>query len=865
MISGPTGFTFQELLSWSTGLPSWQQDALRRLLTQGELSKEDIAELGELAKAPYFGVHKGFESVPPSVSDIPADGPEAPAVSLLSISNIQAVNALARGPIRFQSNGLTVVYGENASGKTGVARILKKTCRARDAGGAILSSVFEPDPGQPASATLEYQCNDEVKIARWEDGKPSHSELSSVHVLDAACAQVQIERANHVSYTPRLVKIFRELVQACERVASFLRDEKSQLNRQSLGPISANLRSNTEAGRYLSTLSGKSDPAEIGRLAALSAPEKGRIKILQSALRDDPTTRIGEVVAQLQRLDEVSALLTGLEATLADEEWTQLVEAQRDAIARAQAAQAATKSFATGALLDGLGNDAWKVLWEAARRYSENDAYPTEPFPVTREDALCVLCNQPLAEIAADRLRSFEEYVHQDVQEQSADAVANLSVRQAHIDDLEIPFSARIVRDLALPKADDLAATFKRFMVSSKLRRRHFSAQSGGKIMGPLPPLLPRPDLRPLQESLQQERDGLRAAERDERRQAMAAELAELEDREKLGSFVAAVKSEIGRLADAAKFDNALSDCDTTGITRKAGEVAELIVTNALRSAFSEHLSAFGFSTPPVEVKRGRGEYGQHPHQISLLAKPNVPAGAVLSEGEKTCVALAGFLAELETTRNRSAIVLDDPISSLDHMYRGRVADGLVREAKHRQVVVLTHDVVFLFMLRKYGRNLGVIPNEITLERGYHKHGHPKDGPPWVALPVRRRIGVLRLKLQEAEAVLRKGDRETYELQAEWIYKKLRESWERAVEEVLLNKVVLRFGDAVETQRLPKITDITDADVQHVTQEMSRCSSHVHDEAGAASAGIPEPPAIQSDIKRLGDWVEDLRKNRGRL
>ena len=84
------------------------------------------------------------------------------------------------------------------------------------------------------------------------------------------------------------------------------------------------------------------------------------------------------------------------------------------------------------------------------------------------------------------------------------------------------------------------------------------------------------------------------------------------------------------------------------------------------------------------------------------------------------------------------------------------------------------------------------------------------------------------------------------------------------MEEVLLNQVVLRFGDAVETQRLPKITDITDADVQHVTQEMSRCASHVHDEAGAAYAGIPEPRAIQSDIERLGEWVEDLRKNRGR-
>src|SRR4029077_5279973 len=130
---------------------------------------------------------------------------------------------------------------------------------------------------------------------------------------------------------------------------------------------------------------------------------------------------------------------------------------------------------------------------------------------------------------------------------------------------------------------------------------------------------------------------------------------------------------------------------------------------------------------------------GQHPYHLSLIAREDIPLPEVLSEGEKTCVALAGFLAELETTNNGSGIVLDDPVSSLDHHYRLRVARRLIAAAKQRQVIVLTHDIVFLLMLTKYARKEGVTLRESSLRRGGPQHGVPQEGPPWVAMKVTRR------------------------------------------------------------------------------------------------------------------------------
>jgi hypothetical protein len=72
-------------------------------------------------------------------------------------------------------------------------------------------------------------------------------------------------------------------------------------------------------------------------------------------------------------------------------------------------------------------------------------------------------------------------------------------------------------------------------------------------------------------------------------------------------------------------------------------------------------------------------------------------------------------------------------------------------------------------MLTKYARIASIPLTERSLRRGSARHGLLEEGPPWVAMSVARRIGLLRDELQSAGAVLRKGDRAAYERKAEWI------------------------------------------------------------------------------------------------
>src|SRR5258705_12763744 len=102
-------FTHGTLIEWSKDLQSWQRDGLRRILTSGALTADDVEEVLKLAKRA-----DGKEPIPADASHVHEKSPNAPPVRVLKLSDISRVNALSKGPLNFAPDGLTVVYGDNA-------------------------------------------------------------------------------------------------------------------------------------------------------------------------------------------------------------------------------------------------------------------------------------------------------------------------------------------------------------------------------------------------------------------------------------------------------------------------------------------------------------------------------------------------------------------------------------------------------------------------------------------------------------------------------------------------------------------------------------------------------------------------------
>jgi len=96
----------------------------------------------------------------------------------------------------------------------------------------------------------------------------------------------------------------------------------------------------------------------------------------------------------------------------------------------------------------------------------------------------------------------------------------------------------------------------------------------------------------------------------------------------------------------------------------------------------------------------------------------------------------------LSTADDSSGIVFDDPVSSLDYKWREGVALRLVREAKRRQVIVFTHDIVFLLLLKEFSEQEGVGQLDQHVQQLPVGAGVCVQELPWVALSVKGKSAI---------------------------------------------------------------------------------------------------------------------------
>lgn len=343
-----------------------------------------------------------------------------------------------------------------------------------------------------------------------------------------------------------------------------------------------------------------------------------------------------------------------------------------------------------------------------------------------------------------------------------------------------------------------------------------------------------------------------------------AAELAELEGRVSLSASLDIVLGEIERKKRLSAYGQCLEDTSTKAVTRKSTDLTTRLVTEALRSAFQAELKKLEFTHLAVEIQAAGGARGALYHKLVFSNAPGVPVTNVLSEGESRTLSLAAFLTELSTAPTPSAIIFDDPVSSLDHVWRERIARRLVGEAKTRQVIVFTHDLLFLRRLLDECERGGVDCRHQYVRRDATAAGISSAELPWVAMRVKERIGRLRDKWQQANAIHRKDGPDAYEPIGREIFGMLRETWEQAVSEVLLNEVVERYRDSIETKRLQALHDITKEDCETVENAMSECSRWLrgHDAAAADGTPFPKPDVLKKRIDDLDGWVLGVRKRR---
>ena len=847
-----------EFEDWAADFKPWQRFVLCTSVRSGVLTEEQVGR----AYAQFLHDHELAEAPDPPL-EIPAAIAGRPATSarnaahLRGLSNLRGVNALPGEAALTFSPGLTVIYGGNGVGKSGFARILSRGCFCRNKP-TIHPNIYAEGvaPALGATVTLRDADGVEAHIELVDDVEIP--ELKRMSLFDTAEARTYLTEQNPLGFKPVGFDVFPEMARVYAKLTEKLDAEIQPRSRANNFPNSF-IAPESEVSRFVANLGARTDLIALRALAVFGEAQEARL------------VEISRQIAELQNQSPATALV-GLVAAKTDIEMTKAKFAEGlahfDPTSRAAhlaliadlKVKLAT-AVATGAesfkrsFFKAVGTPEWEEFLKAAQDLGHHE---DEAYPVAGDH--CLLCHRPLNDEAHALIHRFWEFLASDVQrdataartavEEAAEALEAIdwnffapeTTARVHISRLRPDLAGRLATGIAAAAAHGVAT-----VAMLRANGDEIAAPVWEDLTGPLDELLQQVDADIVR---------LQSGNADAAIAALEVERVLLRHRQVLSQLLAEIETFVADQKWALEASGAPKRAlNTRALTQKEGEMFATVLAEDYRGRLSRECEALDCALP-VEM-RTQGQRGQTVR--SLRMKDDYGPEEILSEGEQRAVALADFLTEVGLNPAATGIILDDPVNSQDHRRKHRIATRLVTEAETRQVIVFTHDMVFLTRLVELAeskvalethwveRDSSGAPGQVTL------NDSPADSPQY------RNTEKAKLTLAEAKA---KTGLVRHQLVQRGMGE-LRRTLEEIVPHFLFKSVVRRWTDRVMVTALTKVAwdqQLATGIVKTYEDISAFIEGHTHPEE---SMGAPaEPSELENMIGRVADIIRRAKPDR---
>src|SRR6185437_12994185 len=266
-----------DVWNWLDGLKNWQLDlvkqllhtpnlnetemeaAINMLLTAGGLTVPNARTPDPISKDQFLGIKNDSERVP----------------SILRLHELENVSAVEKGQsLHFAPKGMTVVFGNNAAGKSSYARVLKQSCRTVDEKVRILANIYDGNggPKPQGTAKIDIQHGDEPPetVPRLIN-TPPEPKLRAISIFDSKCGSLYLTTENDVAYVPNDLVVLQRLASNQDRMKAVLQDRVTALRAQL--PSFAEFVEDTSIKQKLRDLSSQSKKEEFEKLSTVSDEE----------------------------------------------------------------------------------------------------------------------------------------------------------------------------------------------------------------------------------------------------------------------------------------------------------------------------------------------------------------------------------------------------------------------------------------------------------------------------------------------------------------------------------------------------------------------------------------------------------------
>lgn len=854
------------ILAWSQEptRPLWIRDALRRVVTGVKITPDIVEELKimALAEAGYPDAQPIASPVPLSKEHISTASNDAAKVVLIKISDVNNINALCNGAVlNFSESGMTIVYGENGSGKSGFSRIIKQIGSCLSPQEEILPNAYKKDQKHP-SCKIKYKIDNIELEHAYQAGSLECSPLRKVHTFDSKSTLSVISEKGYSSYLPFGLNYLDELANnICTEINNSLDRLKSSLP-QSLPVIPDSFQGSPAHQYFINVKQQRGSPTEYLKMLPIHAnfDEKGeqRIRDIDSLLSNDASSRAQKTRSFARRVREnFYKRISEFESTLCYQNFEKvnyLIENHKQLNDASKALSIKIFDDNTIYPIQNTGSKIWLALWKSAEQFAHEEAYTGTEYP-SKNANRCVLCQQILDTDSEKRFDTFKKYANSNIKKHLEDIKKEKSSLLSALHGLKTNQDAdnAILEDIA--EYSQIFCSHLETYISSVEKFKNIcieSLETNNKIES-TPPLLPISDLNAFLKDIEEKASILENASNPEVRTKLSAEKRNLCAAKWLKENFESIKSEIQRQINIKKIEKA--KFNTRSITTLSRNIFDNYINSAFIDLFNSEIREIGLTHLSIDV-HSKPEKARFIRSILIKDTHNTnnSPSKILSEGEIKATSLAAFIAE-SNLLSYSSLVLDDPVTSLDHRYRINISKILAMLAKQKQIIIFTHDLLFLsWLMAHHNEECGSEPLIMSIYRDDKETGIPGKLP--ITSKAKRDINTIEqdlLNLQKIEP----SNIDMKKAFESKICKDMRLITENFIENNLLQQIVKRFRVNIITKgKINKLTNITVDHVNFIENCMSKYSIDLHPHGGESPPSLPSISTIKNDIIRFKELLK---------
>jgi len=848
-----------EIKSFVNTLPDWAKYLAKKLLSGTGLkdSEHEIA-------FNYFKEDNGLEEKeerPEIIIEISDKEKLNFKTDLIlnGIKNLKGVNALAEKQSIELSTDVTVVYGANGSGKTGYIRLFNNIFFSRSKDKDIIPNIKLYDEYKTPACEFIFQSEGNIYSLKYPEDKEK-IEFKQFAVFDRKSVLVYLNDKKDFVFRPKALDFFADLVSAYESVKEKLNTEIDSKNTNK--DFSVLFDGDSNIKKLILDFSDKTQINELKKHTPFSSQDRDNRKKLEDQKieleankksKDQQIKYFKNIKELLNKLKTDIELINNLfDATKLKEIYAAIFSCNEK---QKTARKEGIEKFKTDNIKN-IGSLEWKALIKAAETFAKKQQKKEYP---ERGD-YCLFCQQPLKEKEVQLIKCYWDFIKSKAEEDAKKTKEDLCSIKKQYEQINfdlLPDNNILSEWLKENYTDIFNSLLKYLKVQKELCQNIISDIEKQQCTKKIQFKIKTSKLTKIETFLEKKIISFEEKNVNIELEKINTSITYLCHKEKLFTHIDDIERYVALLKWVTKAENKRNEFNPISITNKGKQLSNKYFGQTYKDKFSEECDALNAHFD-IELFYS-GSHGSSYREFKI--KNRLPS-QILSEGEQRAISLADFLAEIELSRINKGIIFDDPVNSLDEERKSNIAERLVREAQKRQVLIFTHDLVFLSSIIGYCGDLDIAfdchwieklndqPGTIHLrntpcyEKGYKNSEKAKQ------LYNKAR----KCKPEERETNIKNG------------FGALRTSYEALVIFNLFEGVVQRFNERVSIDSLSKVyfdKAIRDEIIDNFNQCCRYMEGHLHSDKYGYKK--PKVDNLKEEIERFNELKKKLKELKKRL